>query len=93
MQKPIAEVYLKSRHPELNAYSSGLWALVGKPADPASVSLMSAKEISLESHSGRLINSILVSRADLILTMEQRYLDAIHNKFSVSGGKVHLVGK
>ena len=41
-RSPIAEVYLKHLQPELNVYSSGLGALVGKPADPSSVALMQA---------------------------------------------------
>ncbi|MEH6457734.1 MAG: hypothetical protein V7749_15505 [Cocleimonas sp.] len=72
-RSPIAEVYLKHHQPELNVYSSGLGALVGNSADPVSVFLMKVKNISLENHSAQQINSVLVSGADLILTMEQRH--------------------
>jgi len=92
-RSPIAEVYLKHIQPELNVYSSGLGALVGKPADPSSVALMQAKEIDLSSHCAQQINSVLVAGADLILTMEQRHIDAIQSKFPESRGKVHLIGK
>ncbi len=73
-RSPIAEVYLKHIQPELNVYSSGLGALVGKLADPASVSLMKAKKIGLGNHSAQQINSVLVSGADLILAMESSHV-------------------
>lgn len=92
-RSPIAEVYLKHHQPDLNVYSSGLGALVGKPADPTSVKLMQAKNIDLSNHVAQQINSVLVSNADLILTMEQRHVDAIQSKFPESRGKVHLIGK
>ena len=92
-RSPIAEVYLQHHQSELNVYSSGLGALVGKSADPKSVALMKAKDIALEKHCAQQINSVLVSGADLILTMEQRHVEAIQLKFPESRGKVHLIGK
>ena len=92
-RSPIAEVYLKHLRPELNVYSSGLGALVGKPADPISVELMHEKSINLNTHAAQQINSVLVSNADLILTMEQKHVDAIQNKYPESRGKVHLISK
>ena len=92
-RSPIAEVYLKHHQPQLTVYSSGLGALVGKPADPKSVALMTAKNIDLTQHCAQQINSILVSSSDLILTMEQRHVDAIQAKFPEARGKVHLIGK
>lgn len=92
-RSPIAEVYLKHHQPHLKVFSSGLSALVGKPADPKSVNLMTAKEIDLTNHCAQQINSILVSSSDLILTMEQKHVDAIQAKFPESRGKVHLICK
>ncbi len=92
-RSPIAEVLLTHQQPQLNVYSSGLGALVGKPADPKSVDLMAAKEIDLSNHCAQQINSVLVSAADLILTMEQKHVDAIQAKFPESRGKVHLICK
>ena len=88
-RSPIAEVYLKHHQSQLKVFSSGLGALVGKPADPKSVDLMAAKKIDLTNHCAQQINSILVSSSDLILTMEQKHVDAIHAKFPESRGKVH----
>ncbi len=92
-RSPIAEVYLKHHQPQLSVFSSGLGALVGKPADPKSVDLMTAKDIDLTKHCAQQINSVLVSSSDLILTMEQKHIDAIQAKFPESRGKVHLICK
>ena len=81
-RSPIAEVYLKYLQPELNVYSSGLGALVGKPADPSAIALMQAKGIDLGNHCAQQINSVLVAGADLILALEQWHIDAIQSKFS-----------
>jgi protein-tyrosine phosphatase len=92
-RSPIAEVLLKHYRPELNVFSSGLGALVGKPADPKSVELMRQKNIDLNHHCAQQINSVLVSSSDLILTMEKKHVNAIQAQFPESRGKVHLIGK
>jgi len=92
-RSPIAEILLKHQQPQLNVFSSGLGALVGKPADPKSIELMAAREIDLTKHCAQQINSVLVSASDLILTMEQKHVDAIQSKFPEARGKVHLIGK
>lgn len=92
-RSPVAEVLLKHKQPQLNVFSSGLGALVGKPADPKSIDLMTDRNIELSNHCAQQINSILVSSSDLILTMEQKHVDAIQSKFPEARGKVHLIGK
>ena len=92
-RSPMAEVILQKNKPELKVYSSGLSALVGKPADIKSIELMSEKNIDLKHHCAQQINSVLVSSSDLILTMEKKHIDIIQSKFPESRGKVHLIGK
>jgi len=92
-RSPMAEVILQHNKPELKVYSSGLSALVGKPADPFSVELMAEKNIDLNHHCAQQINSVLVSSSDLILTMERKHIDIIQSKFPEARGKVHLIGK
>ncbi len=89
----IAEFYLKHFQPELNAFSSGIGALVGKPADSSSVKITHGMNIDLDNHSAQQINPVFVSNVGLILTMEQRHVEAIQNKFPESRSKVHLIGK
>jgi len=92
-RSPIAEVLLQHQQPQLKVFSSGIGALVGKPADPKSISLMSEKGIDLSNHCAQQINSILVSSSDLILTMEQKHIISIQSRFPEARGKVHLIGK
>ena len=92
-RSPMAEVLLKHYKPDLNVFSSGLGALVGKPADPISIELMRQKDISLESHSAQQINRVLVNASDLILTMEKKHIDVIQAQYPEARGKVHLIGK
>jgi protein-tyrosine phosphatase len=89
----MAEALLQHNKPELTVFSSGIGALVGKPADPSSIELMKQKGIDLSQHCAQQINSVLVSKSDLILTMEQKHINAIQSKFPESRGKVHLIGK
>ncbi|KAG1707511.1 putative polysaccharide export protein wza [Nymphon striatum] len=93
LANPMGEVFLKNIQPELNVFSSGVGALVGKPADPMACELMLERDIDLGSHCAQQINSVLVSASDLILTMEQRHISAIQSQFPESRGKVHLIGK
>ena len=92
-RSPIADAYLKTRCPEINVFSSGLGALVGKPADNKSVELMKIRGIDISSHRAQQINSALVAKSDLILTMQQEHVDFIHERFPSSMGKVYLIGK
>ncbi len=92
-RSPMAEALLQHNKPELTVFSSGIGALVGKPADPSSIELMKQKGIDLSQHCAQQINSVLVSKSDLILTMEQKHINAIQSKFPESRGKVHLIGK
>ena len=92
-RSPMAEVLLQHKQPQLTVFSSGIGALVGKPADPSSVELMQEKEIDLSQHCAQQINTVLVAKSDLILTMEKKHIDAIQSKYPESRGKVHLIGK
>ncbi len=92
-RSPMGEVLLKHQQPQLTVFSSGIGALVGKPADPKSVDLMTVKGIDLNNHCAQQINTVLVSKSDLILTMEQKHINAIQSKFPEARGKVHLIGK
>jgi len=92
-RSPMAEALLKKQRPQLNVFSSGIAAPIGKPAAPFSVELMLEKNIDLHEHRSQQISSELISDSDLILAMEQRHIDSIHSKFPEARGKVHLLGK
>ncbi len=92
-RSPMAEVLLKQQFPDRTVFSSGISALTGKPADLMSVELMSEQGLDLTQHCAQQINSVLVASSDLILTMEQSHIDAMHSKFPEARGKIHLIGK
>jgi len=92
-RSPMGEALLKHKQPQLTVFSSGIGALVGKPADPTAIKLMSDKNIDLSDHCAQQINTVLVSKSDLILTMEQNHVNAIQSKYPEARGKVHLIGK
>ena len=92
-RSPMGEVLLQHHCPQLNVFSSGIGALVGKSADPMACELMEQKGIDLSQHCAQQINTVLVSASDLILTMEKKHVDAIQAKFPEARGKVHLIGK
>ncbi len=92
-RSPMAEVLLQHNKPDLNVFSSGIGALVGKPADPIALELMRQKDLHLENHCAQQINSVLIVASDLILTMEKKHINAIQTQFPEARGKVHLIGK
>lgn len=91
-RSPMAEAILQHYNPDVNVYSSGLSALAGKPEDPHTKQVLSSVGIEIE-HVAQQINSVLVKNADIILTMEDRHVQAIISQFPESRGKVHLIGK
>lgn len=92
-RSPMAEALLQDSRPGLNVYSSGIGALAGKPADPIATQLMADKGIDLSKHVAQQINSLLVTKADLILVMENSHINSIRSNYPAARGKVYLIGK
>lgn len=92
-RSPMAEALLKVKLPKLNASSAGIAALVDYPADPYTINLMREKNIDIDAHRSRQLDSELVFDADLILAMETSHIKHIQSNYLGSTGKVHLIGK
>jgi len=93
-RSPMAEALLKARAPEsVHIHSAGIGALVGEPADPASVQLMQARGIDITAHRARQLSREMVSQAELILVMEDGHMQHIHSLSPAARGKVHCLGK
>ncbi|HHL19038.1 MAG TPA: low molecular weight phosphotyrosine protein phosphatase [Thiothrix sp.] len=92
-RSPMAEYLLKDTLPELNVFSAGLSAVVGKTAEKTAMRLMQEKEIDMSDHCAQQLNTLLLSRADLVLVMEQAHLNTIHHNYPAARGKVFLLGK
>ncbi|MCF6439057.1 low molecular weight phosphotyrosine protein phosphatase [Pseudoalteromonas luteoviolacea] len=94
-RSPTAEYILKSRlmDKKINVSSAGLTALEGKSADATASLLASQNGIDMSPHKGRQINSNLVAQNAVILVMENRHLEDLHNRYPQARGKAFLLGK
>lgn len=87
-RSPMAEVLLKRALPDCSVKSAGLGALVGKAADPHSISLMAEQGIDLTGHVAQQISQSLVSEADVIFVMDTEQKRHIESQYRGVRGKV-----
>jgi protein-tyrosine phosphatase len=73
--------------------SAGIAALVGRAADPIAVELLRERGIDLSGHRARQLTEELVTRADLVLAMEQGHVRSIEAAFPHARGRVHRIGR
>jgi len=92
-RSPMAEGLLRDAMPELNVYSAGLGALVGKPADATSVDLMDTAGVDIHPHRAQQLNNVLASQADLILVMDGEQKLEVQRRHPVTTGKVFRLGE
>jgi protein-tyrosine-phosphatase len=96
-RSPMAEGLLRKlvresqRHGEIVVESAGTHPLEGAPASPESIDTAAENGVDLRGHAARPVNSRLVGRADLILTMEPSHEDRILSLFREAQGKTHLI--
>lgn len=89
----MAEGLLRERMPELNVYSAGLGALVGKLADASSIELMDDAGVDIHAHRAQQLNNVLASQADLILVMDGEQKLEVQRRHPVTTGKVFRLGE
>ncbi len=96
-RSPMAEGLLSSclpqRAPKTHVMSAGLSALVGQPADPTAIELMSERGINLSEHRARQVNLEFIKTSDLILVMETWQIKAVEEMMPSIRGRVHLLGR
>ncbi|AOY98917.1 protein tyrosine phosphatase [Cupriavidus sp. USMAHM13] len=92
-RSPMAEALLRDAMPELTVYSSGLGALVGKPADAAAIELMGAAGVDIHEHRAQQINNVLATQADLILVMDNEQKVEVQRRHPATTGKVFRLGE
>ncbi|MEW6765786.1 MAG: low molecular weight protein-tyrosine-phosphatase [Pseudomonadota bacterium] len=91
-RSPVGEVLLRARLPEdFEVRSAGVGALVGNPADPASIAWSEQRGASLDQHRGQQLDQDLVHWADLILVMEKRHVEDIASRHPTARGKIMLL--
>jgi len=84
------EIYKEKK---MKIASAGIAALVDHPAAPHTVELMKAQYPNIQQHKARQLTQQLLADFELILTMEKENIQAIHNLFPQTRGRVHLLGK
>lgn len=94
-RSPTAEVLLRHRlqGKDIVVESAGLAAMVGKPIDPVAQSVLTEHGLTGDTHVARQLDRRLIDNADLILVMERKHLDHVHQLAPHSRGKSFLLGK
>ena len=91
-RSPMAETLLKHRFPNKTIDSAGVGALVGHPADPAALEIMSKQQMNLDNHVAKQIDEDLAKKADLIFTMSDGQTKWIEERWPFCCGKTFKLG-
>ena len=91
-RSPMAEALLKQRFPNKIIDSAGVGALVGHPADPAALEIMSKQQIDITSHVAKQIDEQLAKKVDLIFTMSDGQTKWIEERWPFCRGKTFKLG-
>lgn len=91
-RSPIGERLLRDAFPKKKIDSAGTGALVGHPADPASVLVAEKHGLSLEGHTARQLNRKMLGEYDLILVMDKDHIEYIDRIAPEARGKTMLIG-
>ncbi len=96
-RSPMAAALLKQRlsgaFPGSDVQSAGVAALVGEPAEPIAVALMSERGIDLSGHRARQLTPEMASAFDLILVMEEAHQRTVERVFPPGRGRIHRLGR
>jgi protein-tyrosine phosphatase len=93
-RSPTAEHLLKEALGEsFTVSSAGISALVGKPADPMAVKLMSEHGVDASGHVARQLTTTMLRDADLVLGMERVHVAAMIRMAPEASGKIFLLDK
>jgi len=90
----MAEILLRDRFKEdkVAIASAGLMALVGHPADPLVVTLLTERGLDATGHRARQLTTEIAQGAELILVMEQWQQRELERKMPQVKGRVFRLG-
>ena len=91
-RSPMAEALLKQRFPNKNIDSAGVGALVGHPADPAALEIMTKQQLDITKHVAKQLDEILAKKADIIFTMSDGQTKWIEERWPFCRGKTFKLG-
>ncbi|MGE8152636.1 low molecular weight protein-tyrosine-phosphatase [Pseudomonas vancouverensis] len=94
-RSPTVEALLKSKVAArgIDVSSAGLGALVDKPMDSIALEVLREHGGDHPDHKARQLTREMLQQADVVLTMEQRHIDAIARMAPEVRGKTFLLGK
>ena len=91
-RSPMAEALLKQRYPDKAIDSAGVGALVGHPADPAALEIMTERQLDITKHMAKQIDEKLAKKADIIFTMSDGQTKWIEERWPFCRGKTFKLG-
>ena len=91
-RSPMAEALLKQRFPNKVIDSAGVGALVGHPADPAALEIMTKQQLDITKHIAKQIDESLAKKADIIFTMSDGQTKWIEERWPFCRGKTFKLG-
>ena len=91
-RSPMAEALLKQRFPNKNIDSAGVGALVGHPADPAALEIMTEQQLDITKHVAKQLDENLAKKADIIFTMSDGQTKWIEERWPFCRGKTFKLG-
>ena len=91
-RSPMAEALLKQRYPDKAVDSAGVGALVGHPADPAALEIMTERQLDITNHMAKQIDEKLAKKADIIFTMSDGQTKWIEERWPFCRGKTFKLG-
>ena len=95
-RSPMAEYLLRfklAHRPDKSITSAGVGALVGKPADETVLVILKEQGIDADGHRARQVTADMLTKADLILAMEEGHLKKLHELAPQIRGRAFLLGK
>jgi len=94
-RSPSAEVMLRKivSGRDVMVSSAGLGALVGHGVDDTAQALLLEHGLDGSAHQARQISPTILSKSDLVLTMERKHLRRIAEIAPEASGKTFLLGK
>lgn len=91
-RSPMAEALLKQRFPNKNIDSAGVGALVGHPADPTALEIMTEQQLDITKHVAKQLDESLAKKADIIFTMSDGQTKWIEERWPFCRGKTFKLG-
>ena len=98
-RSPMAEALLRARlarDEERQGWqvgSAGVWTVDGRPASTHAVREMAQRGIDMSAHRSRNVTQELVAKADLVLAMTRRHIEALSAAFPEQSHKVALLSE